>query len=61
LIYISEIKHFAQFTFNDVIINKINHIHLSEDTDPVDTIIIRTGLRATHVVRAGDMVPARTM
>jgi len=34
LIHISEIKN-AQFTFNYVIINKINDVHLCENTDHV--------------------------
>jgi len=41
LIYICEIKYFAQYTVNDVIINKINHIHLCKDTDHVHSIINR--------------------
>jgi len=39
---------------------KIKDIHQCEDTDHVYAIV-RTGPRATHVVRVGDLVPAGTM
>ena len=41
-------------------LNKIKYIHQSGDTDHVYAIV-RTGPRATNVVRAGDLVPAGTM
>ena len=55
----SEIK-FAQFVFNDVFINENKYIHQYEDTDHVYAIV-RTSPRATHVVCAGDLVPADNM
>ena len=39
---------------------KIKDIHQCEDIDHVYAIV-RTGPRATHVVRVGDLVPAGTM
>jgi len=38
---------------------KIKVIHQCEDTDQV-YVIFRTSPRATHIVRAGDLVPAGT-
>jgi len=38
---------------------KIKDIHQYEDTDYV-SVIFRTGPRATHMVRAGDLVPGGT-
>jgi len=55
----SEIK-FASFVFNYVIINENKYIHQCEDTDHVYSVV-RTSPRATHVVRAGDLVPTSTM
>jgi len=39
---------------------KIKDIHQCEDANHVYAIV-RTGPRATYVVRAGDLVPAGTM
>jgi len=39
---------------------KIKDFHQCEDTDHV-CAIVRTGPRATHVVRAGHLAPASTM
>jgi len=38
----------------------IKDIYQCEDTDHV-YVIFRTSQRATHIVRAGDLVPANTM
>jgi len=46
--------------FNCISIDTINDIHLCADTDYV-AAIFRTALRATHVIRAGDLVPESTM
>lgn len=53
-------KNFAELVFNYVIINKINDINLCENTDDVN-IVFRTGPQATHLVCAGNLVPAGTM
>jgi len=39
---------------------KNRDIHQCEDTDHVYAFVI-TGLRATHIVRAGNLAPAVTM
>jgi len=39
---------------------KIKHFHRCEDTDHVYAFV-KTGLRATHVVRTGDIFPSSIM
>jgi len=56
VIHTSEIKILNLSSIMSSLI-KIKDIHKCEDTDQVYAIV-RTSPRATHVVRAGDLVPA---
>jgi len=60
LVHSSEIKILLNLSLIMLLLIKINNIHLCEDTFHV-AAILRTTPQATHVVRAGDLLPVGTM